>query len=344
MLVDIPLNYSAEIRMPRHRVFRPARIKHTHTVKIAELSEAEAPVVCRRLVTAHLGEASPPTETVRFHDGKFWRTLPNNWRSDSPEDHWFNPAVYAELIASPNSGDSDHSVPFRNYDHISSKAFADRGATGAAEIRADDLDAIIADVDRRIANLMIVDGIVYQLASEPVYVISQRGLYEASHLAPALQIPRRVFRADQFDEMLAQAFNCNIDELAEELGNDLLEHEKFRPEVLMPGVLEWDARREAVRISIGSILESARGKAADMDVETFSAFAQLRDRDVEPAADDDEIEVRAEMLVTLITLVNFRLPNDWDWRHSEKNRALSWLTAREETRNDLEMIGNALTP
>ena len=315
--------------MPKEKIVRVAfsyTVKHIPKGKRNEVSYEildEVPVALTDLTSAEAPTA------LRF--------VPKEWRRSEakPADHpWWDGRLYGPWDRSYTSEESTATVEEMEAALLRAKEsreasyspfyVAPSNAYNANYVAADAIppgrtrddgtaqrNETVAKIMRRAAQMILVDGKVYERAQEPVYALkvmsgfgsdrrSEEPVYHLETIkaseVDANKDPDWIFRADRLDEAVVEIAD-HENRRRRHHGHPALSPEQIvercvwnRVEVLMPEVLKfrYDMRPRLER-EAGVALDNLKGDVADRDVDFFRVYAGLRDLMAQAPIDHDAL-------------------------------------------------------
>lgn len=307
-LFEVPFTYDLK--------FVPAgkRKPHDHTIldsaqiAVPAVTDAEAPVALRwKPNFRHSDWRSETPLDHRWWHGRIWRPFS---RTASREESVLLSVDDAKSIIAEHGYANPFRTGLEHYRIRDTKPLSDLQGGKIVTPHEKDRAGKIDDLTRRAADLLVVEGIIYEPTEEPVYKIGSSGYSSRRDFPdePWLHVetvpwssvgpndpPDRIFRVDRKDDVLALLAETEERHGArgrspEEL-NRWLEKAFWGPvEVLMPEVLRFvrdlGPRQDML---IGHVLGHMAGELAGATVPYFTAYAALRDMQAAPDRDRDAV-------------------------------------------------------
>lgn len=323
MIFDVKFRYTLEITRYRKRNSEEVRISDSVPVEVRNVTGKEAPVAFRFRGEERSAWEGKAVE-LRSFGGALWRAMASVGY-DSEKGRTANPLTTGELQSKLAGSDLANGTPFAldsaYNDHRRSTTLDEIGRCkikgNGQEIRA----AAIRELHKLASELLVVDGVVHEPASEPVYVIKTYGhgaeygdieIGFVSNVNHEMS-PAQVFRADQPEAAVAAAVAMDFTSPVTELPDDQ------RIDVLMPELVtfryDMGPRLEA---RAKSICQSMAEDLKEADLPYAAGYIRLRDA----LAARDQDTVAAMVMSEIIPLLEAK---------SERIGFESWAqqTARE---------------
>lgn len=182
MLIDVEIEYLAEILPPRARKPKPVRVTDRHTVTVADVAGADAPVAL-----LYSEELDAQKTAIRAFNGGLWAP----YQGDA--------ATLAAKIGSIKTN-------VRPYARWRADILGDAkaGTLTDAQQRRD----AISDAEERAREFVVIDGVIHAPAPEPYFEAwAGRISVKASFIGPTYTTlsKRNEFRADQYAEAVSYA-------------------------------------------------------------------------------------------------------------------------------------------
>jgi hypothetical protein len=205
----LPVHYTGAYSLmeipPRCRNPRPVRYQADFTLPVRSVTGRQAPVAMT--YTTATGRDTSPATVLRFFDGHLYSTVTHTTWPRTPEGVREAPVEVATEYGSDN------------FPAKASLITRDWGTV-------DSLEEVTAFHARHLARFLVIDGVIWERANEPRYVVvaapypqrwdKTRGPWieiTVTDTDNAHDNPRHIFRADQHAAALAAAL-----EMARELG------------------------------------------------------------------------------------------------------------------------------
>lgn len=284
MLHRLPYTYTVVSIKKGHRKLEPHSFGGWVEVEIPHVSSGEAPVSMR---WTERWAATAAEREVRWFEGSNW-SVPFPARPSTPGSD-FRPEDLARMgeierqvisrrIRSPSFLLAYALATKQRYPELV-QFLADNaiGEYDPAEIReaeSSDRQMMEDNIIRGARNLLFVDGQLWVRDKEPCYGVHQHNtikleIHEASAAIPMEWNPgfNCLFRADRLDDAL---------DLAREMGADDFAVPN-RIEVLIPEAVQFRDEEDALRRSIGHVVQGSFSSLRDAPAETVQAWLALRE-------------------------------------------------------------------
>ena len=280
MKLDTELKYIEEyLPTPRHRKLREREASEPFSVEIKEATSAEAPVVLRTHDLKRYCDGIQPTD-YRQYNGSL-----------------YTPLRLCDMRVPDDNEDPNMPYPIdRLHEHFEWKV---RSLVYSSFNEDRSRDAVIEGLNSCADRFLLIDGVLWETASEPMYKVCTFGLGH-NHGGTALMITNRFnencpwtdyFTALQHDEAVAEALR-----VAEARGDteylDFIRNKKSYIEVLDPSAVkanprEWGGEGNELLNTLNAITSSADStfEAGITAIAAAAAYAEKK----EPVSCEDKI-------------------------------------------------------
>jgi hypothetical protein len=281
MIFDVKFRWKLEVRRYRKRNSEELRISDSTAVEVCEVARAAAPVAFRYQGLERTAWEGRPIE-IRTFGGRLWQPKPEVDHAAGAETvaALTSARLQAQLAADDKARGTPFALAGAHYDYGTSIELAQ---IGRCEFKGDP-EATRAEVVQQLqelaSDLLVVDGVVHEPASEPVYVIrtwGHRDEYGDIELGFVSGVdadthPSRVFRADQAEHVIAEARSMDFGTPATALDP------QHRIEVLMPDLVtfRYDMAPRLEK-QARSICDSMANDLKDADLPFAATYIRLRD-------------------------------------------------------------------
>ena len=219
MILDVKFRWSVEFVRYRKRNSEKARITDSAPVEVAAVAAAQAPLAFR-MQGAERSVWEGQTIELRSYDGRLWQaTAHSDYVNDEKVVKPLSiQELHERLAVDDKGGGTPFALPESYYDHSRSTTLADIGRCRFLDDTDELREAVVQQLQQLASDVLIVDGVVYEPAEEPVYVIRTYGHsdeYGDIEIKPVSSIdadmaPDRVFRADRPEDVLREVAGMNF--------------------------------------------------------------------------------------------------------------------------------------
>jgi hypothetical protein len=275
MFLKVPLRYQAEVLKPRCRNSEPMIFGEWLEVEVEEVSASDAPVAVRwiadasrhlRLTQASADMREPVVKETRWWEDSHYRPVFDV--EDRAETNAFTRSTLIEACA--NGIPLAFALPMHNDHDIKAVVAGELRPIADFQFRKIEnstRDRAIADVTKRAADLLIINGEVWRKCAEPIYVVKQ-GVGLIVHIPSDNEDwidPERQFRIDRLDDAID---HFDIDE----------RWIRHRADVIFPDAIRFDDETPAMICACRKVVDRFRGTSLDKKpTEFLIAWAVLRD-------------------------------------------------------------------
>lgn len=284
----VPYTYEASAFVGRERQPKMVVLNDLVEADVLEITSNDAPIVASLRLTRVTGRTRRSTRSdIRYVDGQFLEPA-IDWNSQDGV-RTLGSMAYADLAS--RRLDDLRSFAWPMLQHLA--AFTAINAEDVREIVSDNQAACRASALRASQRARLVDGVLYQPGSEPVYVRAPNGTVTSAMLSDVRRktSPDLIFRADDPDPLLEYA--CGLPEKDQ---NKVLDRNSI--DIFRPDVLTWDRSSELVRAAANLLVERLPRFLIEAPTEIVHAWVSLRDLDRTKL--DTEVTWQTQALLSLL--------------------------------------------